>query len=78
MARGHEHDLLYSLSIRNMVFQTFTVYFWGKGDHHYTAQRSFFPLQSYSKKTLKKMPQKALMNTKQNVLMPPWAYHNTP
>ena len=31
-----------------------TVYFWGKGDHHYTAQRSFFPLQSYSKKTLRK------------------------
>ena len=54
MPRGHEHDPLYSLSIRNIVFQTFTVYFWGKGDHHYTAQRSFFPLQSYSKKTLRK------------------------
>ena len=30
------------------------------------------------RKLFKKMPQKALINTKQNVLMPPWAYHNTP
>ena len=38
MPKRDEHDPLYSLSIRNIVFQTFTVYFWGKGDHHYTAQ----------------------------------------
>ena len=57
MPRGHEHDPLYSLSIRNMVFQTYTVYFWGKRRsslHPNTAQRSFFPLKSYSKKTLRK------------------------
>ena len=26
--RGYEHDPFYSLNIRNMVYQTFTVYFW--------------------------------------------------
>ena len=57
MPRGHEHDPLYSLSIRNMVFQTYTVYFCGKRRsslHPNTAQRYFLPLQSYSKKTLRK------------------------
>ena len=37
-----------------------------KGDHYYilnTAQGSFFPLESYSKKTLRKMSRKALENT---------------
>ena len=39
--RGHEHDPLYSLSIRNMVFQTYTqLYISGvKGDHHYIQTR---------------------------------------
>ena len=49
MLRGHEHDLLYSHSIRNM----FSVYFLGKRQsvlHPKTAQGSFFQLQSYSKK----------------------------
>ena len=47
----------FQFSIRNMVFQTFTVYFWGKRRsslHPNTAQQFFFPLQSYSKKTLRK------------------------
>ena len=41
MPRGHEHDPLYSLSIRNMVFQTYTqLYISGvKGDHHYIQTR---------------------------------------
>ena len=39
--------------------------------HPIPAQRSLFPLESYCKKTLKKMPRRALVNTKQNVLMPP-------
>ena len=46
-----------------------------KGDHYYIQTRHndlFFPLQSYSKETFKKkMPRKALVNTKRNVLMPP-------
>ena len=78
MPKRYKHDPLYSLSIRNFVFQTFTVYFWGKGDHHYTAQRSFFPFQSYSKKTLRKNAPKGARKYQTNVLMPPWAYHNTP
>ena len=36
-----------------------------------SAQRSFFPLQSYFKKTLKKMPRTALVNAKRIVLMTP-------
>ena len=40
---------------------SFTVYFLGKRPsllHPNTAQRSFFPLQSYSKKILRKNPSK--------------------
>ena len=33
MPRGHEHDPLYSLSIRNMVFQC--IFLGKKSDHHY-------------------------------------------
>ena len=47
------------------VHQSFTLYFSGKGPsllHPNEAQRSFFPLQSYSKKFL---------NTNWNVLVPP-------
>ena len=53
-----------------------SVYFLGKRQsllHPNTAQGSFFQLQSYSKKTLRKklMPRKVLVNTKGIVLMPP-------
>ena len=74
MPSGHDYDPLYSLSIRNMAF---TLNFSGKRWsllHPNTAQRSFFPLQSYSKK----MPRKALVYGKQNLLIPPWASHTTP
>ena len=51
ISRGHEHDLLYSLNIKNMVFHCISR---EKGDisflHPNTAQLSFFSLQSYSKK----------------------------
>ena len=43
-----------------------------------TAQRSFFPLESYSKKTLRKNVPKSARKYKRNVLMPPWASYNTP
>ena len=39
--------------------------------HPNTAQGSFFPLQSYSKKTLAKNVPKSVRKYKQNVLMPP-------
>ena len=44
-----------------------------KGDHYHpnTAQGSFFPLQSYSKKTVGKNVMKSTRKYKQNVLMPP-------
>ena len=53
-----------------------SVYFLGKRQsllHPNMAQGSFFQLQSYSKKTLRKklMPRKVLVNTKGIVLMPP-------
>ena len=45
-----------------------------KGDHYYiqttTAQGSFFPLQSYSKKTLRKNVPKRARKYKRKVLMP--------
>ena len=40
------------------------------GDH-YTVQGSFFPFQSYSKKTLRKNVPKSVRKYKRNVLMPP-------
>ena len=69
MPRGHKHDLLYSLSIRNMVFHF--KFLGEKGGHYYIQTRHtdlLCPLQSYSK------PRKARVNTKRiyrNVLMPP-------
>ena len=44
-----------------------------KGDHYHpnTAQGSFFPLQSYSKKTLRKNVPESARKYKQNVLRPP-------
>ena len=45
-----------------------------KGDHYYilnTAQGFFFPLESYSKKTLRKNVPKSARKYKRNVLMPP-------
>ena len=53
---------------------SFTVYFSGKRRsllHQNTAQGSFFPLQSYSKKTLRKNVPKSARKYKRNVLMPP-------
>ena len=74
MPREHEHDPLYSLSIKNMVFHRIIVSR-EKNDHYYfqtwTAQQSFFLLQSYCTKTLRKSAQKVLVNTKLNVLMSP-------
>ena len=54
--------------------ENFTVYFSGKRRsllHPNTAQGSFFPLQSYSKKTLRKNVPKSARKYKRNVLMPP-------
>ena len=62
----------YTLSVLEMW--SFTVYFTVNRRsliHPIPAQGSLFPLESYSKKTLKKMPRRALVNTKRNVLMPP-------
>ena len=62
----------YTLSVLEMW--SFTVYFTVNRRsliHPIPAQRSLFPLESYSKKTFKKMPRRALVNTKRNVLMPP-------
>ena len=69
MPRGHEHDPLYSLSIRNMVFQTYTqLYISGvKGDHHYIQTRHNDLFSHYNlilRKLKEKMPRKALVNTK--------------
>ena len=53
---------------------SFTVYFSGKRRsllHPNTAQGSFFPLQSYSKKTLRQNVPKSVRKYKRNVLMPP-------
>ena len=53
---------------------SFTVYFSGKRLsllHLNTAQGSFFPLQSYSKKNSRKNVPKSARKYKQNVLMPP-------
>ena len=63
MPRGLEQDPLYSLCKKWSRFEkwSFTVYFLGKRPsllHPNTAQRSFFPLQSYSKKILRKNPSK--------------------
>ena len=57
---GHDKDPLNSLSIRNTVFHCI---FLGK-------KAIIITSQSYSKKTLRKMLRKALVNTKQNVLVP--------
>ena len=62
----------YTLSVLEMW--SFTVYFTVNRTsliHPIPAQRSLFPLESYSKKTFKKIPRRALVNTKRNVLMPP-------
>ena len=48
--------------------------------HPNTAQGSVFPLQSYSKKTLRKNVPKTARKYKRNVLMldhAPWASYNT-
>ena len=52
-----------------------------KGDHYYIKTRDkdlFFPLQSYSKKTLRKNVPKSARKYKRNVLMPPGHPYNTP
>ena len=90
MPKGHEHDPLYSLSIRNIANP-----FWEKGNHYYILTRHkvflffilfFFPFaillfkKTYYTKTLRKMPRKARVNTKRihrNVLMPPGHPKNT-
>ena len=46
--------------------------------HPNTAQGSFFPLESYSKKTLRKNVPKSAIKYKRNVLPAPWASYNTP
>ena len=58
MPGEHEHNPLYLLSIRNMAF---TLNFSGKRGsllNPNTAQQSFFPLQSYSKETFRKIAPK--------------------
>ena len=80
MPRGHEHDPFFRLVL---VLWSFPVYFSGKRRsllHPNTVQRSFFPLQSYYGKTLRKnAPKGARGNTKRvfrNVLTPHWVSHN--
>ena len=80
MPKGHEHDPFFRLVL---VLWSFTVYFSGKKRsllHPKTAQRSFFPLQSYYRKTFRKnTPKGARGNTKRifrNVFMPHWVSHN--
>ena len=46
--------------------------------HPNMAQGSFVPLQSYSKKTLRKNVPKSARKYKQNELMQPGASYNTP
>ena len=46
--------------------------------HPNMAQGSFFPLQSSSKKTLRKNVPKSARKYKRNVLMQPGASYNTP
>ena len=53
----------------------FNVYFSGKRRsllHPNTAQGSFFPLESYSKKTLRKNVPKSARKYKRNAPMPPY------
>ena len=54
---------------------SFTVlYFSGKGDHYYIETRQNDLFSHYNiilRKVKEKIPQKALVNTKRNVLMPP-------
>ena len=57
MPRGHEH-ISFVFRLRSLL-------------HQNTAQGSFFPLQSYSKKTLRKNAPKSAPKYKRNVLMPP-------
>ena len=64
-------------TIRNMVFHCI---FLGKKAIIITSKHGtkiFFPLQSYSKKTLRKNVPKSARKYKRNVLMPPWASYNT-
>ena len=60
-------------SLRKLIWSS-TLFFSGKRRsllHPNTAQGPFFPLQSYSKKTLRKNVPKSARKYKQNVLMPP-------
>ena len=68
-----------SFSIRNIMFHC--IFLGKKGDHYYIQTRQkdlFFPLQSYSKKTLrKKCPEKrSKIQTKCAHAL--WASYNTP
>ena len=62
------------LGVLVLEIWSFTVSFSGKRRsllHPKTAKRSFFPLHSYSKKTLRKSAQKSARKYKRKVLMPP-------
>ena len=68
---GHDYDPVYSLSIRNMAF---TLNFSGKRRsllHPNTAQRSFPHYNLILRKLLETIPWKALVNSDQNLVMPP-------
>ena len=68
---GCNNDRLFSSLV--LEIWSFTVYFSGKRRsllHPNMAQGSFFPLQSYSKKTLRKNVLKSVRKYKRNVLMP--------
>ena len=71
---GCNNDRLFSSLV--LEIWSFTVYFSGKRRsllHRNTAQGSFSPLQSYSKKTLRKNVPKSARNAHA-----PWASYNTP
>ena len=66
---------------------SFTVYMCisrEKGDHYYIQTLHnvpFFPLQSYSRKLLKKCPERRVLLLNEYIRMcscPPWASHDTP
>ena len=66
--------IIFAFSSLILEIWSFIVYFSGKRRsllHPNRAQGSFFPLESYSKKTLRKNAPKSAPKYKQNVLMPP-------
>ena len=81
MPRGHSLSIYASFSDKKRTSKYISRQ---KGDHYYIQRRHndlFFSLQSFSKKTLKKMAGKARVNTDASIwdrAHAPCASHNTP